>query len=94
MKTEKEAKELWCPFARYGFMSALHDRNITGINRAEIESSAGQLTSHENPDYARCIASQCMAWRWDPKQVVGEYMVEHRGRPENRKGYCGLAGKP
>lgn len=33
----------------------------------------------------RCIASECMAWRW------GKFETE--GTENTTKGYCGLAGK-
>jgi hypothetical protein len=50
------------------------------------------------PKYAsRCIASDCMAWRWffilDESMPTG--MNAHRTDGDgNWLGYCGLAGKP
>jgi hypothetical protein len=54
-----------------------------------------------------CIAQSCMMWRWaDPNPVdmspyvaaLGKLRTEQEGAdPDNtpeRKGYCGLAGKP
>lgn len=45
-----------------------------------------------------CIASECMAWRWDGfytsdnrKAATG---VPYRPGEVEEKGYCGLAGKP
>ncbi len=35
-----------------------------------------------------CIASNCMAWRWDDDSKALQ-----RDNPA-RRGYCGLAGKP
>lgn len=60
--TEEEAKKKWCPFVRL----------TVGV----IEGKGGQLTPAfnrfgsvetgltENPVDCRCIASECMAWRW------------------------------
>jgi hypothetical protein len=57
---------------------------------------------------ARCIASGCMAWRWfdsvsddgtrchrKPTDMARREPEPHEGRPLNeRRGFCGLAGKP
>ncbi|MBI5640473.1 MAG: hypothetical protein HZA17_08620 [Nitrospirae bacterium] len=45
----------------------------------------------------KCIVSDCMAWRWaeDVPQVCiscGGYETSWKDEPEQRKGYCGLAG--
>jgi hypothetical protein len=36
-------------------------------------------------DHVRCQGSRCMLWRWDAEQSLVE---------TERKGFCGLAGKP
>lgn len=51
----------------------------------------------------KCIASTCMMWRWaegeplaafgDPINILGLEPLEHE-QPRDRRGYCGLAGKP
>lgn len=70
MMTEEDALRKWCPYA----MSASDD----------YEYSANRFTDG-NPDTgARCIASKCMAWRWNEATATSR-----RGL-----GYCGLAGKP
>ncbi len=39
---------------------------------------------------SRCIASECMAWRWHKESAVGQYQREiAKGEPE---GYCGAFG--
>lgn len=43
----------------------------------------------DNLTPALCIASECMAWRWD----AGEN-VANPNRHNTDHGYCGLAGKP
>lgn len=81
MLTEDEAKTKWCPFARYqGFRDG-------GVNRWKQSAPADEPHAL-NPIPCRCIASDCMAWRW--KDTTNPY-------PEDRAqwgGYCGLAGKP
>lgn len=68
--TEAEARERWCPFAM-----ALTGNRTVSYNRRP-EDGAPSIMAH-------CIASKCMAWRWD---------IEVHGLPV--KGYCGLAGSP
>ena len=75
--TEQEAKLRWCPFARV-MMHDTADRPVAGC--------AGINRDPENnlPLAVRCIASDCMAWRW----------VKHQENPPEKKlGCCGLAGK-
>lgn len=83
MLTEAEAKERWCPFARVVVRPTqeISGRQVVfqdcvSINRFE-EADPGL------PSGAKCIGSQCMAWRWAAEGGYG-------GRP----GFCGLAGKP
>jgi hypothetical protein len=42
---------------------------------------------------AACLASECMAWRWE---VMGAPVNDNGGRADirTRRGYCGLAGEP
>jgi len=86
MHTEQSAKECWCPFARaVGYLSGEEGLVDTASNR------------HPDPiimDQVRCIASHCMAWRWGepPDEPAG--IVNYIGPAPQRKGYCGLAGKP
>ena len=81
LKTEEEAKECWCPFARY---SSETREWMRASNRW-----VGAADSTSNPVPARCIASQCMAWRWVEEIWTGDTLT----KPDPR-GYCGLAGKP
>ena len=39
----------------------------------------------------RCIASDCMMWKW---QIPQNVRVSDSDTGANREGYCGLAGKP
>jgi hypothetical protein len=64
--TEDQAQSKWCPFAR------MLDR--TG--------SAGYNRGPDPALWTKCVASQCMAWRWRTlPEVPGD-------------GYCGLATGP
>jgi len=79
--TEDEARTKWCPFAR---VIHFHDNDHQGIAPA-----AGNRGCHGYPKpEARCIASDCMAWRWGSDVTVGKFKTQR----ENCHGYCGLAG--
>jgi len=48
---------------------------------------------------AKCLASECMAWRWAEftPHVYENYdqqVPEGKEKPEERRGYCGIAGLP
>ena len=68
--TEEEARTKWCPFVR--------------LSIAANPGVAFNIWSGDDGDPMRatCIASQCMAWRWD---FTGSSLAHHEG-------YCGLAG--
>lgn len=71
--TEDEAKKRWCPEARVGSPHATARNRMDGDSHALLTGS-------------RCMASQCMAWRWDYNGPTFD------GSPVN--GYCGKAGRP
>ena len=77
LKTEDEARQCWCPFVRH----ASTTDDCAAINRGGNEMV---------PNYARCIASKCMAWRWDKTECLA-FPDDEIDEP---RGYCGLAGKP
>lgn len=74
--TEAQAKESWCPLAR----CVPADRNGNAIVGVAAGYNRGHVDGGVLPA-ARCIGSDCMAWRWD-----------HAGT--NERGYCGAFGKP
>jgi hypothetical protein len=91
--TEEEARKKWCPQARLGTEAS--------CNRAPTRVDAA------DPIMARCIASECMAWRFTNKQpehdlerhLIPHLANEHSERLHQKfhrdnplKGYCGLAG--
>lgn len=77
--TEQEAAQHWCPQARIvrnetlNTPNASHDVLIGGVNRDALSPARHDRVF---PHSCRCIASNCMLWRWDDAQ----------------HGHCGLAG--
>lgn len=107
--TEDEARTKWCPMARY-MQSAVQEDNgrfiVVAVNREEQQIFHGRglgEPSNHNPTGARCIASDCMMWRWHWKLIPPseEAMLEAASVPDplppqpkyerTDKGYCGLA---
>jgi hypothetical protein len=77
--TEDEARKMWCPFVRVA--------DSLDATPPAANCTAGP-DADRTPDWASCVGSLCMAWRWkkfDSARFMsadGEYV-----------GYCGLAGK-
>ena len=78
MKTEQEARECWCPFVRYAY-------------GAGKNSSGNRTDAADDKQRYNCIASDCMAFRWE--QSDANWRIT-RGENEERAGYCGLCTKP
>ena len=75
--TEGQAREKWCPMARVPSRCG----GVTG----QYEVAANRGVAMDKPyDQARCIASDCMMWRW------GE-SAETADKDRGRVGFCGLA---
>lgn len=108
MHTEEEARKLWCPFAR----SLPMRENASGDNFETLPPHNRTIDEGGKHfmDTARCIASECAAWRWErgwigTNSITG---VTHRTSDWNNryvskgweyaplkgKGFCGLAGMP
>ena len=49
--------------------------------------SFNRILVNEGGNETKCIASDCMAWRWYQKNAIGD------DGPLPDAGYCGLAGK-
>jgi len=82
--TEDEARTKWCPFARV--LSSLSNGHVV-IAAAAGNRANGLTGGGLNPSAARCIASDCMAWRWH------DGGTSEGGRDLSRTfGRCGLAG--
>lgn len=87
--TEKEAQEKWCPEARY----------VTENFHPATNSWKTGGKENRSPLACRCIASDCMMWRWADVPGVGddqERLDEIRDRQSSgfAFGYCGKAGAP
>lgn len=66
--TEDEAKEKWCPWARY---ETGQGRTANRWRQSLPENEPHAL----NPVPCRCIASACMAWRWTPITMTDEHIA-------------------
>lgn len=80
--TEEEAKTKWCPEAR----ASNNGEQPIAINRV-----------NRGPDVdCLCIASACMAWRWQSALTVNNpNRTPGAGQTVTReRGYCGKAGRP
>jgi hypothetical protein len=75
--SEGEAMDKWCPHVRAS--STCDDGNASN---SSIDGTG------RSPSYSLCIASECMAWRWDHDK---NDQIE---TPVRMFGYCGLGGKP
>lgn len=58
LTTEEQAREKWCPLARYSTTSGDPASNRWRQSLPEDQPYAA------NPVPCRCIGSECMAWRW------------------------------
>ena len=84
LKTPEEARGMWCPFARTDFEGVAINRTALGYaDDGDIEAGFGIW---------RCIADQCMAWRWGEKVLV--HKGEDKTPTEERRGFCDFAGRP
>ena len=64
MHTEEDARKLWCPFSRLVVVEPAEHRvlNSAAYNRLSVEDTDQE--EQRFPLGCRCIASDCMAWRW------------------------------
>lgn len=88
MMTEAQAKDCWCPFAR-----------SLAIGGAANAVAAVNIATVKGEEYRPpCIASACMAWRWNSpaafNQNTGKWFnpAPEPSDPEEPRGRCGLAG--
>lgn len=79
--TESEARSKWCPEVRCVGGSDETAPRPPAAN-CHLNVGAGGMGLNRLPEYARCIASECMAWRW----------IDREGWRRPDRGYCGLAG--
>ena len=94
--TEAEAKTNWCPMVRQS--ATFTDGYGLSYNRSAMEATYP----------CRCIASECMMWRWamkrnpDWKPTHSMMATGYDTHPDDQvhthivdteRGYCGLAGR-
>lgn len=90
--SEEEARKKWCPESRDKVKGAL-----AGIILAISKDNKGfeELNDLIGEDSDKCIASDCMMWRWDTWIDKGSVSNPQKNEITSDKwGYCGLAGKP
>jgi len=76
--TEDEAKQKWCPMFRVGDSLYVADADQTLATTTNLG--------------CKCVASNCMMWRWSEKGKDGTPLPSG-GTWKPGKGYCGLAGR-
>ena len=95
MKTEEEAKTLWCPFA---FVLGTLRQPAQPGEPDYVVGAGGQNRGFQMGlplENCRCIASDCMAWRWAGYITGGKlYPNAMKAVNNERVGWCGLAGRP
>ena len=91
--TEAEARKKWCPFVRA--RDFWDGSACSGNADAFDEKTSDSADYSRNPLDSRCIASECMAWRWgDGVLDSADSGGGAPGTKGNDVGYCGIAGKP
>lgn len=83
--TEEDAKAKWCPHARSLVV-------VAAGKKIDLVASCNRVQGIHLADKGEnnCIASACMAWRWDwtPEQAARVTVSPQSPAP----GHCGLAG--
>ena len=69
--TEEEAKTKWCPMVRFGDTGSVSNRRMNGGS-----GGAGE--------YSRCMASSCMMWVPERRNIDGTMTIVNGG-------YCGFS---
>jgi hypothetical protein len=91
MWTEAEARTKWCPLAR----QLVHHETSTGVALAAANRTPEAVS--------RCVASECMSWRWEltkeplPNEPTkyGRLGLAYALQPTTYEhGYCGAFGQP
>lgn len=84
MVTEEEAKKKWCPMVRCAGIDD-DDEAVRGAGNCDVLS--------RNPEDCRCIASDCMAWRWSGPQEYERPIQNEKpgGDGWEENGFCEYA---
>ena len=96
MITEDEARQKWCPLARVWAAGEMHPN---GANR--FVSDSDHTPEKHTEAFVKgttCMASACMAWRWDWENArTREISRKGEGMEvvtQPTHGYCGAFGHP
>jgi hypothetical protein len=89
--TEEQATTKWCPYTRVApsDMGAKDDDKSFNVPNGAPVCNRIQVAGSKRPGMTHamnCIASACMAWRWDDELLPKPHRLS--------QGHCGLAGKP
>jgi len=81
-KTEKDAKELWCPHARVRNITKgqySYSTGVAGINRSE---STSLVTGLPFSNESKCVESNCALWDQEEMNdpIKGTTVFTGRGR--------------
>jgi hypothetical protein len=83
--TEDEAKTKWCPMFRVSH---------AGAGGSQYSTTSFEMKDNRNfRSQSECLASACMAWRWNETTYSGRYGDTPTGEAPT-EGHCGLAGRP
>lgn len=83
--TEDEARKNWCPESRGKLNGSLFA--VIGNATDQLSDDVLDQIGTDIGESDNCIASDCMAWRWQWHEVKGTHK-------DPKQGYCGKAGKP
>lgn len=85
--TEADAKTKWCPKVSF---------SDEGADAYSMNNRGDVMRRDTEPVHlTRCIASDCMAWRWEMRTVSSPDQPPHEAYSEpTDRGYCGAFGKP
>lgn len=98
MLTEDQAKTKWCPYAQVITQCETADEFAPAGNRVQVQRG-GKTVTFGPVVTAKCLASDCMAWRVAPTgtttgmEVGAKGEILKPGQPVYG-GFCGLAGRP
>lgn len=86
--TEEEAKTKWCPMSRVSAYPHTGGDKISLFANRDICFLVPGNSYDPATDITKCIASECMLWRWE----LTREQAENGYHPTD--GFCGLGGRP
>ena len=89
---EDEAKTKWCPQAAIEKSLRLHSLTVCQISSPSNKSMLADFKELALNDYQKCIASDCMMWRWKISPTRAAEINARVSASAVNDGYCGIAG--